>query len=145
MPVQLAVSAAETHTYQLLVQHILEGAVLAAPEQEIVYRNRHRQTYRQLRDRVNRLASALTSLGVSEGDTVAMMDWDSHRYLETYFAVPMMGAVLQTVNFRLSAEQLIYCLRSANASVLLFHRDFAAVVDAIRLAIRRGRAHGSEA
>jgi len=132
MPVQLAVSAAETHTYQLLVHHILEGAVLAAPEQEIVYRDRHRQTYRQLRDRVNRLASALTSLGVSEGDTVAMMDWDSHRYLETYFAVPMMGAVLQTVNFRLSAEQLIYCVRSSNASVLIFHRDFAAVVDAIR-------------
>ena len=45
---------------------------------------------------------ALTTLGVGMGDTVAVMDWDSHRYLESYFAVPMMGSVLFNVNVRLS-------------------------------------------
>ena len=47
------------------------------------------------------------------------MDWDSHRYLEAFFAVPMMGAVLQTVNVRLSPEQILYTLNYARADVLL--------------------------
>src|SRR3546814_9053047 len=47
--------------------------------------------------------------------TVAVMDWDSHRYLEAYFAVPMMGAVLQTVNVRLPQPQIAYTLQHANA------------------------------
>jgi fatty-acyl-CoA synthase len=52
------------------------------------------------------------------------MDWDSHRYLECFFAVPMMGAVLQTVNVRLNAEQILYTLNHARADVLLINRDF---------------------
>ncbi len=63
---------------------------------------RRRHSYRTLRERIGRLASVLAGLGVEAGDTVAMMDWDSHRYLECFFAVPMMGAILQTVNVRLT-------------------------------------------
>jgi acyl-CoA synthetase (AMP-forming)/AMP-acid ligase II len=57
------------------------------------------------------------------GDTLAVMDWDSHRYLECYFAIPMMGAVLQTVNIRLSPEQILYTLNHARANVILCHTD----------------------
>ena len=53
-----------------------------APDQEIVYRDIARHTYREMRDRIGQLASGLAKLGVKPGDTVAMMDWDSHRYLE---------------------------------------------------------------
>ena len=80
------------------------------PDQEIVYRGAVRFTYRTFHERVRRLATALGKIGVKPGDTVAVMDWDSHRYLECFFAVPMIGAVLHTVNMRLSAEQLVYTI-----------------------------------
>ena len=61
------------------------------------------------------------------GDTVAVLDWDSHRYLECYFAVPMMGAVLQMVNIRLSPDQILYTINHAESDVLLVHTDFLSV------------------
>jgi fatty-acyl-CoA synthase len=60
------------------------------------------------------------------------MDWDSHRYLECYFAVPMMGAVLQTMNIRLSHEQILYTLNHAGAETILVHVDFIPVLEAIK-------------
>ena len=65
------------------------------------------------------------------GDTVAVMDWDSHRYLECYFAVPMMGAVLEMINIRLSPGQILYTLNHAGANVILCHTDFLPVLDSI--------------
>ena len=122
----------EAYEYQLIIKKLLGTALTTAPEQEIVYRGRWRYTYREMAGRVHRLAHGLASLGVEPGDTVAVMDWDSHRYLECYFAVPMMGAVLQTVNWRLSEEQLVYTLNHAGAKVILLHRDFVPVWNAIR-------------
>jgi fatty-acyl-CoA synthase len=110
--------------YPLLVKHLLHTALATAPTQEIVYRDVKRYDYRALRERIGRLASALARLGVAPGHTVAVLDWDSHRYLECYFAVPMMGAVLQTVNVRLSPEQILYTLNHARPTVVLVHADF---------------------
>ena len=118
--------------YPLLVKHLLHTSLAHAPGQEIVYRDLKRYDYRTLRERIGRLASALALLGVEAGDTVAVMDWDSHRYLECYFAVPMMGAVLQTVNVRLSPEQILYTLNHAAAKVVLAHRDFLPVLEEIK-------------
>src|SRR5499426_2692507 len=118
--------------YPLLVKHLLHTSLAHAPGQEIVYRDLKRYDYRSLRERIGRLASALALLGVEAGDTVAVMDWDSHRYLECYFAVPMMGAVLQTVNVRLSPEQILYTPNHATAKVLLAHRDFLPVLEEIK-------------
>jgi fatty-acyl-CoA synthase len=69
---------------------------------------------------------------VRPGDTVAVMDWDSHRYLECYFAVPMMGAVLQTVNIRLSPEQILYTINHAEADILLVHTNFLPMLEEIK-------------
>jgi len=118
--------------YPLLLKHLLHTPLATAPEQEIVYRDVMRYDYRTLRERIGQLASALARLGVEPGHTVAVMDWDSHRYLECYFAVPMMGAVLQTVNVRLSPEQILYTLNHARPSVLLVHADFIPVLEEIR-------------
>ena len=118
--------------YPLLVKHLLHTSLAHAPGQEIVYRDLKRYDYRSLRERIGRLASALGLLGVEAGNTVAVMDWDSHRYLECYFAVPMMGAVLQTVNVRLSPEQILYTLNHAAAKVVLAHRDFLPVLEEIK-------------
>src|SRR5262249_26310720 len=86
-------------------------------EQEIVSADSTRLTYRQFAERVGRLASGLASLEVEPGDTVAIMDWDTPRYLECFFAVPMMGVVLHTVNVRLSAEHILYTINHAEDDI----------------------------
>jgi fatty-acyl-CoA synthase len=108
----------------LLIGSLLRTPLLTAPLQEIVYRDTVRYNYRTLIERIGRLARVLQQLGVEEGDTVAVMDWDSHRYLESYFAIPMMGAVLLTVNLRLSPEQIAYTLKQAGTRAVLLHHDF---------------------
>jgi fatty-acyl-CoA synthase len=78
------------------------------------------------------LAGALTALGVKPGDRVAVLDWDSHRYLECFFAVPMIGAVLHTVNVRLTPEQVLFTINHAEDDVILVHRDFLPILEAIK-------------
>ncbi|HWZ20148.1 MAG TPA: fatty acid--CoA ligase [Ktedonobacteraceae bacterium] len=120
------------YDYPLLIKQLLHTPLATTPDQEIVYRNLTRYTYRTLRQRIGRLATGLAALGVKPGDTVAVMDWDSHRYLECYFAIPMMGAVLQTVNIRLSPEQILYTLNHARADVVLCLNEFLPLLDAIK-------------
>lgn len=113
------------YDYPLLIGSILAHGVRRAPHQEIVYAFSKRMTYQDLEQRVHKLASALSKLGVKPGDTVAVMDWDSHRYLECFYAIPMMGAVLHTVNVRLSPEQILYTIDHAEDDVILINREFA--------------------
>src|ERR1700722_10710879 len=117
-------AAKSAYQYPLIIKHLWHAPLLQAPDQEIVYRDLSRFTYRELRRRVGRLASALAGIGVRPGDTVGVLDWDSNRFLEAFFAVPMMGAVLQTVNVRLSPEQIAYTINHAGSSVLLVNDEF---------------------
>ncbi|MCX8123178.1 MAG: fatty acid--CoA ligase [Spirochaetes bacterium] len=119
------------YDYQLTLDKLLQAPLLYNPEGEIVYRDLVRYTYRDMYRRIHKLAHVLSSLGVKEGDTVAVLDYDSHRYLECFFAIPMMGAVLQTVNFRLSSEQIVYTLNHTGASVILVNKDMVPVIEAI--------------
>jgi fatty-acyl-CoA synthase len=61
-----------------------------------------------------------------------VFDYDSHRYLECFFAIPMMGAVLQTINWRLSSEQILYTLNHAEAKVIIIHAEFFPILQNIR-------------
>ena len=63
---------------------------------------------------------------------MGVMDWDSHRYLECFFAVPMMGAVLHTINIRLSPEQLIYTINHAEDNVILVNADFVPLLESVK-------------
>src|SRR5437879_11811511 len=65
------------------------------------------------------------------GDTVGVLDWDSHRFLEAFFTIPMMGAVLQTVNVRLSSEQIAYTIDRAGASTLLVNDEFVGLLEGL--------------
>ncbi|RLB66960.1 MAG: fatty acid--CoA ligase, partial [Deltaproteobacteria bacterium] len=123
---------ASAYTYPLLIKNLLAYPVVNNPDQEIVYRDQLRFDYRTLRERICRLANALTELGVKPGDTVAVMDWDSHRYLECFFAVPMIGAVLHTINVRLSPDQILYTIDHAEDDVILVHGDFLPILGAIK-------------
>lgn len=132
MTIRLAEPTPEAYQYPLLIGQLLHTPLATAADQEIVYRDRVRYTYRELRARIGRLAAGLDRLGVRPGVTVAVLDWDSHRYLECFFAIPMMGAVLQTVNVRLSPAQVAYTMSHAEAQVALVHRDFLPLLAEIR-------------
>jgi fatty-acyl-CoA synthase len=120
------------YRFQLTIKDLLTSPKISARNQEIVYRDKVRYTYRDLFERINRLGSALDSLGVKQGDTVAVFDYDSHRYLESFFAIPMMGAVLFTVNWRLSPDQIEYTINHAQADVVLINADFLPLLASIR-------------
>jgi fatty-acyl-CoA synthase len=115
----------------LVINRILEAGVQKAPEQTITYGDRD-FTYREFEERVHRLAGALAAQGIKPGDTVAVMDWDTNRYLEAFFAIPMMGAVLHTVNVRLSPEQVLYTINHAQDDAILVNSEFLPILEAIK-------------
>ncbi len=124
--------AKEACNSPLLIKNILTTPSIYSSEQEIIYRDKVRYSYATFIKRVAKLAGVLERLGVKQGDTVAVMDWDSHRYLEAFFAIPMMGAVLHTINVRLSLEQLSYTLCHAEDVVILVNVDFISLLESIR-------------
>ncbi|WP_111495440.1 MULTISPECIES: fatty acid--CoA ligase [Marinobacter] len=119
------------YTYPLLIKRLLLSGPRYAPDQKIVYADRSEYTYRELEKRIHRLANALTEAGVKPGDTVAVMDWDTPRYLECFFAIPMIGAILHTVNIRLSPEQVVYTMNHAEDDLVLVHDDFLPLVEQV--------------
>ncbi|HTG24653.1 MAG TPA: fatty acid--CoA ligase [Reyranella sp.] len=124
--------AKSAYSYPLLLKQLWHTPLAQAPDQVIAYRDLKRFTYRQLRERIGRLASSLARLGVGAGDTVGVLDWDSNRFLEAYFAVPMMGAVLQTVNVRLPPERIAYTINHARSSVLLVNDEFVPMLEGLK-------------
>ncbi len=123
--------ATSAYSYPLLIKHLWHTPLNNSPHQEIVSGD-HRYDYLTLRKRVGKLASGLASIGIKFGDTVAVMDWDNHRYLECFFAIPMMGAVLHTINIRLSPEQILYTINHARDDVILVHADFLPIVEQLK-------------
>ncbi|KAB2662625.1 MAG: AMP-binding protein, partial [Verrucomicrobia bacterium] len=116
----------------LLIRDLLHRPRRWAPRETITYRNLRTLTYAELLGRIDRLGGWLRELGVQPGDRVGVLDWDSHRYLELFFAVPMSGAALHTVNVRLTPEQIAWTIRHAADSVLFVHVDFLPLVEACR-------------
>ncbi|NMF91158.1 fatty acid--CoA ligase [Aromatoleum petrolei] len=139
MPDNTIVATPSAYTYPLLVKQLLLNSVNLHGDQEITYRGEMRYTFRDFRARVGKLASALTALGVRHGTTVAVMDWDSHRYLESYFGIPMMGATMFTVNVRLSPQQIAYTLNDSEAEVVLVHADFVPLLEQLKPELKNVR------
>ena len=123
---------AEAYEPPMLIKTILAQSLKYEPHREIVYRDLFRMNYVEFNKRVRQLANALTKLGVKPGDTVAMFDWDSHRYLECFFAVTSMGAILHTVNIRLSPGQILYTMNHAQDKAVLIHEDFLPILTAVK-------------
>ncbi|MFT5221631.1 MAG: fatty-acyl-CoA synthase, partial [Gammaproteobacteria bacterium] len=124
--------AASAYSYPLLIKQLWHSSLASNSDQEIVSGFDKRFSYAEIYARIGKLAAGLASAGVKPGDTVAVMDWDNHRYFECFFAVPMMGAVLHTVNVRLSPEQILYTINHAEDDVILLHHDFVPIIDQIR-------------
>ena len=96
------------------------------PRQEIVSRTLsgiHRHTYADFYRRTKQLANALRTLGVHEGERVATFCWNHYQHLELYFAIPLCGAVLHTVNLRLFAEQIVFIMNHAQDRIIFLDRS----------------------
>ncbi|OEF99943.1 fatty-acid--CoA ligase [Vulcanibacillus modesticaldus] len=119
----------------LTLLSILKRAKFLFPKNEIVSRGVNgifRYTYGDFYKRTHKLAGALNLLGVKPGDRVATLAWNDHRHLEAYFAVPSMGAILHTINFRLSPEHLIYIINHAEDKIILVDETIVPVLEAIQ-------------
>src|SRR6266540_2192926 len=88
-------------------------------------------TYRAFATRTHRLANALVELGVAPGDRVSFITYNTHQLLEAYYGVLEAGAVLNPVNIRLAPHEIAYILDHAASRVVVFHHDFAPLVEGI--------------
>jgi fatty-acyl-CoA synthase len=102
------------------------------PGREAVVDGDLRLTYAQFFDRCDRFSSALQALGVTSGDRVAYIAPNTHAQLESFYAVPQIGAVLVPVNYRLSPDEFIYIINHSGAIVVCVHEDYLDSLDAIR-------------
>ncbi|OUL48817.1 long-chain fatty acid--CoA ligase [Pseudomonas aeruginosa] len=128
---RLIPAAAGAYQYPLLIKSLMLSGRRYEKSHEIVYRDQVRYSYATFNERVARLANVLSEAGVKAGDTVAVMDWDSHRYLECMFAIPMIGAVLHTINIRLSPEQILYTMNHAEDRFVLVNSEFVPLYQAV--------------
>jgi fatty-acyl-CoA synthase len=121
---------------ELLVDDFLLRASRVYPDKTAIVDGALRLSYRQFAERANRLSHALLGLGVRKGDRVCMLSPNSHFFLESFFGVSRIGAILVPLNFRLSAEEHRYILNHAGVKVVLVDHEYAPVVDAIRPELR---------
>nr|WP_281720129.1 long-chain-fatty-acid--CoA ligase [Nitrosomonas nitrosa] len=111
---------------------ILERAATFYPQRPALVDGATRLNYRQLATRVHRLAGALLSLGLGRGDRVAVLDWNSQRYLELFYACAHANLVMMPVNSRLAPRELRYVLRDSDARAIFFSEPFRALYEDVK-------------
>src|SRR5262245_19144606 len=97
-------------------------------ERKAVVDGNLRLTYEQFFDRRDRWSSTLQQLGVTKGDRVAYIAPNIHAQLESFYAVPQIGAVLVPVNYRLTADDFSYLIKHSGAKVVFAHHDYLEAV-----------------
>ncbi|MCU0950405.1 MAG: 3-(methylthio)propionyl-CoA ligase [Burkholderiaceae bacterium] len=119
----------------LSISSLIEHADRHHPDGQIVSRrvegDIHRTTYRQLHTRARRLANALGTLGIGQGERVATLAWNGYRHMELYFAVSGRGSVLHTLNPRLIGEQIAWIVNHAEDQALFFDLTFLPIIDGV--------------
>src|SRR5918996_6639212 len=94
------------------------------PEREAVVDGELRLTYEEFFQRCDRWSNALLVLGVKQGDRVAYIAPNTHAMLESFYAVPQLGAVLVPINYRLIADDFAYLINHSGARVVCAHSDY---------------------
>jgi fatty-acyl-CoA synthase len=126
--------------YPLTLTHFFERTRRLFPTKPVATRvpgqPLFRYTYADFADRVCRLAGVLPDLGVGPGDRVGTFAWNSHRHLELYWAAPLSGAVLHTVNIRLSPRDIAYIVNHAGDRVLFVDASLWPVIEPLRPELR---------
>ncbi|CAM4245639.1 fatty-acid--CoA ligase [Bacillus manliponensis] len=119
----------------LTIHSMIERAEKLFPKKEIVSRTHDtitHLTYKELGERTRRLSSALHKLGIKEGEKVGTLAWNHHRHVEAYFAIPGIGAVLHTINIRLSPQHISYIIQHSEDRVLLIDEDLVPLVEQVQ-------------
>ena len=120
----------------LLINGILDHANLNYGDREIVTRlvdnSIHRQTYADAHLRARKMSQALIKLGFKKGDVIATMAWNSHRHLESWYAITGMGGVYHTLNPRLFAEQLDYIINHAEDQLIFLDTTFVPILEGLQ-------------
>jgi fatty-acyl-CoA synthase len=112
----------------------IERTASVYPDYPAIIHGAIRRTWAETYDRCLRLASALKGRGIGRGDTVAVMLPNIPAMVECHFGIPMIGAVLNTLNVRLDAEAIAFMLEHGEAKVVIADREFGQVIkDAVRL------------
>jgi fatty-acyl-CoA synthase len=114
------------------IPFILEKALNLYAEKEAVVCSQKRFTYRQFADRTFRLAHYLKTMGIGKGDCVAILHQNSHQFIEAYFAVAQLGAILNPLNIRLSPGELSFILKDSGAVLLIASRRYGEQVAEIK-------------
>ncbi|MGB3699208.1 MAG: long-chain-fatty-acid--CoA ligase [Gordonia sp. (in: high G+C Gram-positive bacteria)] len=121
--------------YPLNTTTLLRHAVRTYPEQEIVYRTADdawdRYTYADAYRRIGQAANLLTGLGVEPADVVGILDWNSRRHFELYWAIPGTGAAMLQMNLRLAPEDLGHVARDSGASVVCVDESLIPAAEAL--------------
>lgn len=129
----------------LLISSLIEHAATFHPDAEIVTKtvegDIHRTNYARVRDRAKQVANALKKLGISQGDCVGTLAWNTFRHFELYYGVSGSGAILHTVNPRLFPEQITYIINHAEDQVLFFDTSFAPLVEQLAPALPTVKAY----
>ena len=102
------------------------------PHREAVVEGELRLTYEQFFDRCDRWSTALQRLGVRQGDRVAYIAPNVHQQLESFYAVPQIGAVLVPINFRLTADDFAYIIEHSGATIVCACAEYFDAVDGVR-------------
>ena len=119
----------------LRMHRILDRGAKVAQNEEIVTATEQgvrRQTYKETRDRAHQLAHALTAAGIEVGDRVATFMWNGSRHLEAYHACAGMGAVLHTLNIRLSEKDLEYIIDHAQDKIIIADADVLPLLEVLK-------------
>ena len=138
MPIENIVSGLpSTHgdSYQLNTTTLLRHSVRTYPEQEVVYRTADggwdRYTYADMYERIRRGATALMSLGAGPGSVVGILDWNSRRHMELYWAIPGIAAVMLQMNLRLVPADLAYVTDHAESRIVLVAETLLPIAEAL--------------
>jgi fatty-acyl-CoA synthase len=118
--------------FQLTVQHVLDRVRRFGHDSEVVTLTPEgtvRAPYGEVAERADRLARALAGLGIGDGDRVGTFQWNNQAHLESYLAVPSMGAVLNTVNIRLFPHQVSYIVNHSGDRVLIVDDSLVEVLE----------------
>jgi fatty-acyl-CoA synthase len=122
--------------YPLSLTAIVERAELLTPDRKVVYRRPdgkvHRTTMGECARRARRLATALAELGIGNGDRVATIMWNQPEHLEAYYGVPLMGAVIHTLNPRLHPDELGFIAGDAEDRALIVDESLLPVFDSFK-------------
>ena len=117
------------HNSELTLKNLFINTARNFPDREILYADKERYTFKKFFERVKNLSAGLERIGVKRGDIVSVLDWDTNRYLEAYFSVPMMGAILHTVNIRYTPELIYYTMHHADDKYVIVREDFVPILE----------------